>query len=85
MCQKIDMKPRVVRASREEMTRHLNLIAIVIILAAMPNLGAASTAHGQEITAKVYNPSDVHPSTDSPELAGKPVIYEEMKPLIRKL
>ena len=42
-------------------------------------------ALGQDITAKVFNPSDVYPATYSPELVGKPVIYDSMKPLIRKL
>ena len=42
-------------------------------------------AFGQEITAKVFNPADMYPATYSPERARKPVIYDSMKPLIRKV
>ena len=43
-------------------------------------LGASIRA--EEITAKVYNPSDVYPESYSKEYAGKPVIYDFIKPLI---
>ncbi len=46
---------------------------------------SSSSSHGQEITAKVFNPTDVYPPSYSPELAGKPVIYDFMKPLILQL
>jgi len=57
---------------------HLNLGFVVFSLSGF-------MAFGQEITAKVFNPTDVYPPTDSPELAGKPVVYDSMKPLIRML
>jgi hypothetical protein len=57
---------------------HLNLGFVAFSLSSF-------MAFGQEITAKVFNPTDVYPATFSPELAGKPVIYDSMKPLIRKL
>ncbi len=57
---------------------HLNLGFVAFSLSCF-------VAFGQEITAKVFNPNDVYPATYSPELAGMPVIYDSMKPLIRKL
>jgi hypothetical protein len=57
---------------------HLNLGFVAFSLSSI-------MVFGQEITAKVFNPTDVYPATYSPELAGKPVIYDSMKPLIRKL
>ena len=59
------------------MHKHLSLI---IGLAAL-----ASPGLGQEITAKVFNPTDVYPPSYSPEFAGKPVIYDFIKPLILQL
>ena len=59
------------------MNKHL---ALSVVFAALTSLG-----WGQEIKAKVFNPTDVYPSSYSPELAGKPVIYEFMKPLILQL
>ena len=44
-----------------------------------------SWGHGQEITVKVFNPTDKYPASYSAEYAGKPVIYEFMKPLILQL
>jgi hypothetical protein len=44
-----------------------------------------SRGHGQEITAKVFNPTDKYPASYSVEYAGKPVIYDFMKPLILQL
>ncbi len=58
--------------------KHLSVGFVVLSLSSL-------IAFGQDITAKVFNPADVYPSTYSPELAGKPVIYDSMKPLIRKL
>jgi hypothetical protein len=59
------------------MHKHLSLI---IALAAL-----ASPVFGQEIAAKVFNPTDVYPPSYSPEFAGKPVIYDFVKPLILQL
>jgi hypothetical protein len=57
---------------------HLNLGFVAFSLSSI-------IAFGQEITAKVFNPTDVYQATHSPELAAKPVIYDSMKPLIWKL
>ena len=46
---------------------------------------SCSSSPGQEITVKVFNPTDVYPPSYSPEFAGKPVIYDFMKPLILQL
>lgn len=58
--------------------KHLTVGFVVLSLSSL-------IALGQDITAKVFNPADIYPATYSPELAGKPVIYDSMKPLIRKL
>ncbi len=58
--------------------KHLTVGFVVLSLSSV-------IALGQDITAKVFNPADVYPATYSPEHAGKPVIYDSMKPLIRKL
>jgi len=52
------------------------LTLLIISVALGTSIGA------EEITAKVYNPSDVYPETYSKEYAGKPVIYDFIKPLI---
>jgi len=39
----------------------------------------------QDIKVKVFNPSDEYPSTYSPEFAGKPMIYDFVKPLVLEL
>jgi hypothetical protein len=59
----------------------MNHLALGILTFVLSNL----LAWGQDITAKVFNPTDVYPATYSPGLAGKPVIYDSMKPLIQKL
>ena len=53
------------------------LLPLIIALATF-----ALPSSGQDITAKVFNPTDVYPPSYSPELAGKPVIYDFIKPLI---
>ena len=53
------------------------LLPLIIVLATF-----ALPSSGQDITAKVFNPTDVYPPSYSPELAGKPVIYDFIKPLI---
>ena len=42
----------------------------------------AMPSSAEEITAEVYNPSDLYPESYSEKYAGKPVIYDFIKPLV---
>lgn len=58
----------------------LQLAPFILAVAA-----ATGTVLADEITATVYNPADVYPTSYSKEYAGKPVIYDFVKPLILEM